>query len=58
MGQIQDSHAPRGGIPNKNLDEKIKKLNLTAGQKADFVEFLKALDGVPINLTVPTSLPQ
>jgi len=35
----------KGGLPNKNLDEKIKKLNLTDDQKKDLVEFLKALDG-------------
>jgi cytochrome c peroxidase len=33
----------KGGIPNKNLDEKIVKLNLTSGEKADLVAFLKAL---------------
>jgi len=48
----------KGGIPNKNLDEKIKKLNLTVEQKRDLVEFLKALDGAPITLVVPTSFPQ
>ncbi len=35
----------KGGTPNRNLDEKIKKLNLTAAQKKDLVEFLKALNG-------------
>lgn len=48
----------KGGTPNKNLDEKIKKLNLTAEQKKDLVEFLKALDGAPISIAVPTSFPQ
>jgi cytochrome c peroxidase len=48
----------KGGTPNKNLDEKIKKLNLTAGQKSDLVEFLKALDGSPISLAIPTAFPQ
>jgi cytochrome c peroxidase len=48
----------KGGTPNKNLDEKIKKLSLTDGQKKDLVEFLKALDGAPISLAVPTSFPQ
>jgi len=37
------------------LDENIKKLNLTDGQKRDLVEFLKALDGTPIVVAVPTS---
>lgn len=35
----------KGGIPNKNLDEKIKPLKLTAQDKKDLVEFLKALNG-------------
>ena len=35
----------KGGRPNKNLDDKIKKLNLTDGDKKDLVEFLKALSG-------------
>jgi cytochrome c peroxidase len=48
----------KGGIPNKNLDEKIKKLNLAAEQKSDLVQFLKALDGAPISLAVPTSFPR
>src|SRR5713226_9487703 len=43
----------KGGIPNKNLDEKIKKLNLTADQKKDLVEFLKALDGTSLKVTAP-----
>ena len=35
----------KGGRPNKNLDDKIKKLNLTDADKKDLVEFLKALSG-------------
>jgi cytochrome c peroxidase len=35
----------KGGRPNKNLDERMKKLNLTAAEKKDLVEFLKALSG-------------
>ena len=35
----------KGGIPNKNLDEKMVKLNLTAQEKSDLVAFLRALDG-------------
>jgi cytochrome c peroxidase len=35
----------KGGRPNKNLDERMKKLNLTAVEKRDLVEFLKALSG-------------
>lgn len=48
----------KGGTLNKNLDEKIKKLNLTAEQKKDLMEFLKALDGAPIHIVVPPSFPQ
>jgi cytochrome c peroxidase len=48
----------KGGTPNKNLDEKIKKLNLTAEQKKDLVEFLKSLEGAPIIVAVPTAFPQ
>lgn len=48
----------KGGIPNRNLDEKIIKLNLTAAEKKDLVEFLKALDGQPVALAVPTDFPQ
>src|SRR5215471_2349255 len=35
----------KGGNPNRNLDQNIKKLNLTEGEKKDLVEFLKALSG-------------
>jgi cytochrome c peroxidase len=35
----------KGGIPNKNLDERIKPLHLTPQEKADLVAFLKALSG-------------
>lgn len=35
----------RGGTPNKNLDERIKPLTLSAQEKHDLVEFLKALSG-------------
>ncbi len=35
----------KGGHPNPYLDEKIKKLNLTAQEKADLVAFMKALTG-------------
>ena len=47
----------KGGLPNRNLDEKMVKLNLTDGEK-NLVEFLKALDGAPIRLDVPTTFPQ
>ncbi len=35
----------KGGIKNKNLDERMKPLQLSAREKADVVEFLKALNG-------------
>lgn len=35
----------KGGIPNKNLDDRMKKLNLTDTDKKDLVAFLKALSG-------------
>jgi len=35
----------KGGIPNKNLDPNIRKLNLTEQDKKDLVAFLKALNG-------------
>ena len=38
-------HYDKGGVPNKNLDERIKKLKLTDMEKKDLVAFLKALSG-------------
>jgi cytochrome c peroxidase len=35
----------KGGIKNKNLDEKMKQLKLTAQEKKDLVAFLKSLSG-------------
>jgi cytochrome c peroxidase len=35
----------KGGTPNKNLDQRMKKLNLTTAEKSDLVAFLKALSG-------------
>jgi cytochrome c peroxidase len=35
----------KGGIANKNLDEKLKPLHLTADDKHALVEFMKALNG-------------
>jgi cytochrome c peroxidase len=35
----------KGGEPNKNLDERMKPLKLSAQEKADLVAFLKALSG-------------
>ncbi|MBL8210899.1 MAG: c-type cytochrome [Bryobacterales bacterium] len=49
----------KGGIPNKNLDKTMKKLNLTAQEKKDLVAFLKALNGEGWQkLGVPTKFPQ
>ena len=49
----------KGGIPNKNLDEKIKPIRMTDQQKEDLVEFLKALSGEGWqNTVVPTKFPQ
>jgi cytochrome c peroxidase len=49
----------KGGIPNKNLDERMKKLNLTAQDKADLVAFMKALSGTGWQqLTEPKEFPQ
>jgi cytochrome c peroxidase len=35
----------KGGHPNPNLSKDIRKLNLTAQEKADLVEFMKACTG-------------
>lgn len=35
----------KGGVKNKNLDQRMKPLNLTDADKADLVAFLKALSG-------------
>jgi hypothetical protein len=47
------------GKPNRNLDEKIKPLNLADGQKKDLVEFLKSLGGEGWQRTsAPPAFPQ
>lgn len=38
-------HYNKGGIPNKNLSDKIFPLNLTQQEKEDLVEFMKACSG-------------
>jgi cytochrome c peroxidase len=49
----------KGGIPNKNLDEKMKPLNLTEQDEQDLVAFLKALDGEGWqSITEPKVFPQ
>jgi cytochrome c peroxidase len=40
LAEVVDFYA-KGGHPNPNLDEKIKKLNLTDQDKQDLVEFMK-----------------
>ncbi|HWB99697.1 MAG TPA: c-type cytochrome, partial [Bryobacteraceae bacterium] len=35
----------KGGVPNRNLDERIKPLHLTDQEKADLVAFLRSLSG-------------
>ncbi|HJT19079.1 MAG TPA: cytochrome c peroxidase [Nitrospira sp.] len=43
----------RGGGGNPHLSPLIKPLGLTAEEKADLLEFLKALTGAPLKITVP-----
>lgn len=38
-------HYDKGGTPNKNLSDKIKKLNLTPQEKQDLVAFMEACTG-------------
>jgi cytochrome c peroxidase len=47
----------KGGHPNPNLSDKIKKLDLTAQDKADLVEFMKALTG-PFPKVETSNLPE
>lgn len=46
-------HYDRGGISKENLSPNIKKLNLTNGEKADLVEFMKSLTGEANPITYP-----
>ena len=50
----------KGGVANKNLDERMKPLKLSAGDKKDLVEFLKALNGEgwQAKLVAPTVFPK
>jgi cytochrome c peroxidase len=49
----------KGGIKNKNLDEKIFELKLTDQDKKDLVAFMKALNGEGWqSMTAPKSFPQ
>ncbi|MDB5352918.1 MAG: cytochrome c peroxidase [Planctomycetota bacterium] len=47
----------RGGNANATLDKDIKPLKLTKQEKADLVEFMKALTGTPIAVALPTLPP-
>ena len=50
----------KGGNPNKNLDERMKPLKLSAQDKKDLVEFMKALNGEgwQAKLVAPTVFPK
>ncbi|NOT62555.1 MAG: c-type cytochrome [Acidobacteria bacterium] len=49
----------KGGNPNPNLDQRMKKLDLTEQDKKDLVEFLKSLNGEGWqHAQAPKSLPQ
>jgi cytochrome c peroxidase len=49
----------KGGIPNKNLDEKMKPLKLTPQDKKDLVAFLHALNGEGWqSIQEPTKFPE
>jgi cytochrome c peroxidase len=49
----------KGGIKNKNLDENLKPLHLTAQEKKDLVAFLNALSGEGWqNVKAPQTFPQ
>lgn len=50
-------HYDRGGDVKENLDPNIKPLDLSKREKADLVEFMKALTGAPLTVTIP-QLPQ
>ncbi len=44
----------KGGNPNPTLDTQMRPLKLTAGEKADLVEFMKALTGEATAVALPT----
>jgi len=48
----------KGGIPNPNLDPAMMPLHLTKREKADLVEFLKALTGELPKVGPPEKLPE
>ena len=47
----------KGGNPNPSIDREMKPLKLTAGEKADLVEFMKALTGAETKVALPTLPP-
>jgi cytochrome c peroxidase len=47
----------KGGLPNKNLSEKIKPLHLTQQEKDDLVAFLNGLTGDVPAVKAPTKFP-
>jgi cytochrome c peroxidase len=47
----------KGGVRNPHLDREMKPLKLTKEEKADLVEFLKALTGDPVKVVLPTLPP-
>jgi cytochrome c peroxidase len=58
LEQVVDFY-DKGGVPNRNLDENIKPLHLTAQEKSDLVAFLKALSGEGWkNVKAPAAFPQ
>jgi cytochrome c peroxidase len=50
-------HYDKGGNANPALDKDMKKLNLTAQEKKDVIEFMKALTGERPNFEMPTLPP-
>jgi cytochrome c peroxidase len=48
----------KGGISNKNLDEQIKPLKLTAAEKKALVSFLRALSGEGWKIEEPSQFPE
>jgi len=51
-------HYDRGGIQNPHLSNLIIPLGLTAQEKNDLVEYMKALNGEGWQMTAPTEFPQ
>ena len=56
LEEVMD-HYDKGGVANPALDKDMKPLKLTAQEKADVVEFMKALTGERPKLTMPTLPP-